>query len=355
MLEQGYVGFTSGSVDRRWREHKSAAKAEQVLNYPVYNAMRKYGDALVVATLLEGPDEYCLEMENKLRPVPNIGWNISCGGGAPMLGKRHAAGAFDNAFPPERRKKQSEFAKSVPTWLHGSSDKVIWASADRIYECFVAHEGIGANLLGRAFNLGSQELEAMRNKFLKGWVPSNDEAWRLWSANQDNKLTGGWTTGDALVERSKPELTEDLLKARGIGGRTRVWTDEVKERLRQINLGRKHTPETIDKMRAISTGARRTEEQKAAISQRLKERPWTNATAIHSNWAQADYIKGSLSQGRTVADLLREFNLDRRSGALKKIVDKLKAGWNPSEDTAYLEWFAEYNKQKELHESTCTA
>lgn len=345
-FESGYIGFTSNTVEHRWKEHKALAVTEKSRNYPIYNAIRKYGDKLVVTTLHEGSNEYCLDMENRLRPKPNTGWNISCGGGAPMLGMRHAEGTFDNAFPPERRKKMSDFHKAQPTWLHGSSNKAVWASADKVYECFKAHEDIGANLLGKAFNLGTKELEAMRNKFLKGWVPAEDKAWQEWSSKQVEKLVDGWAIGDDLVERSKPELTEELLKARGIGGRTRVWTDEAKENLRKINLGRKHTPETLKKMSEVLTGIRRSDEQKAVIRLRLKERPWTNATAIHDNWAQANYIRVSLSSGVTVADLLREFGFERRSGALKKIVLKIKAGWNPNEDETYLTWLEEY-KQKE--------
>jgi hypothetical protein len=350
-VDRGYIGFTSNTVDHRFREHKGIATTEKCPNYPVYNALRKYGDRVVVTTLIEGSNEYCLDMERRLRPTPNMGWNIACGGGAPMLGLRHAEGAFDNAFPPERRKKQSDFAKSVPTWLHGSSDKVIWASADRVYDCFKAHEPIGANLLGQALGLGIKQAEAIRNKFLKGWVPTEDSEWVNWSGQQESKLQGGWRAGDALVERAKPELTDELRVARGLGGKNRVWTEEAKESLRRLNIGRKHRPETLLKMSESRKGVPKTDEDKAAISLRLRENPWTNATALHENWARSMYILESLTSGKTVADLLREFGIPRRSGALCKIVKKIKSGWIPATDERYQLWLTEYNKTKELYES----
>jgi hypothetical protein len=55
-------------------------------------AINKYGwDNLVKSQLLIAEEDYCLEIEKKLRHKENIGWNIVVGGGMPpsSLGKKY--------------------------------------------------------------------------------------------------------------------------------------------------------------------------------------------------------------------------------------------------------------------------
>lgn len=89
---QGYVGIATNFKQRMFA-HKSCAKTgkEQTL----YKAIRKYGwDNLVKEIILISNDDYCLEIEKKLRPTERIGWNISCGGeitGAHLKGVKQSA------------------------------------------------------------------------------------------------------------------------------------------------------------------------------------------------------------------------------------------------------------------------
>lgn len=76
---EGYVGIAM-NFEQRMSAHKSCAKTgkEQTL----YKAIRKYGwDNLVKDIILISNENYCLEIEKKLRPSPRIGWNIAVGGG----------------------------------------------------------------------------------------------------------------------------------------------------------------------------------------------------------------------------------------------------------------------------------
>ena len=76
---EGYVGIAM-NFEQRMSAHKSCAKTgkEQTL----YKAIRKYGwDNLVKEIILISYENYCLEIEKKLRPKPRIGWNIAVGGG----------------------------------------------------------------------------------------------------------------------------------------------------------------------------------------------------------------------------------------------------------------------------------
>jgi len=76
---EGYVGIAM-NFEQRMSAHKSCAKTgkEQTL----YKAIRKYGwENLVKEIILISDENYCLEIEKKLRPAPRIGWNIAVGGG----------------------------------------------------------------------------------------------------------------------------------------------------------------------------------------------------------------------------------------------------------------------------------
>lgn len=90
ITSEGYVGFTSRTVENRLKHHKTDSNRDKCKNLPIYNAMRKYGDLLIVDTLVEGSTEYCLMIENKLRPKPKTGWNINIGGGRGSLGVKRS-------------------------------------------------------------------------------------------------------------------------------------------------------------------------------------------------------------------------------------------------------------------------
>jgi group I intron endonuclease len=75
----GYVGIAT-NFEQRMFAHKSCAKTgkEQTL----YKAIRKYGwENLVKEVILISNENYCLEIEKKLRTKERIGWNIAIGGG----------------------------------------------------------------------------------------------------------------------------------------------------------------------------------------------------------------------------------------------------------------------------------
>lgn len=75
---EGYVGIAM-NFEQRMFAHKSCAKTgkEQTL----YKAIRKYGwENLVKEIILISNEDYCLEIEKKLRPAPRVGWNIAVGG-----------------------------------------------------------------------------------------------------------------------------------------------------------------------------------------------------------------------------------------------------------------------------------
>ena len=91
MFSEGYIGITKHTALQRFRGHKKAANhTKRNTNCPIYNAIRKYGDGLLVDTLVIGSLEYVLDLEFKVRPDVKIGWNIRSGGETPrVVGTKH--------------------------------------------------------------------------------------------------------------------------------------------------------------------------------------------------------------------------------------------------------------------------
>ena len=80
MFSQGYIGV-SKHTQRRFVEHQKKSE-----NPHLKNAIKKYGwDTLVKTEILIAEEDYCLEIETKLRPNKSIGWNINAGGGLPPV------------------------------------------------------------------------------------------------------------------------------------------------------------------------------------------------------------------------------------------------------------------------------
>lgn len=79
MFSQGYVGI-SNNINRRWSDHSKGATNSTYLK----NAIKKYGwENLVKEIVLIADEKYCLNIENKLRNIAGLGWNIVPGGGMP--------------------------------------------------------------------------------------------------------------------------------------------------------------------------------------------------------------------------------------------------------------------------------
>lgn len=105
IVTEGYVGVCCRTANHRFNQHRSLAGRGST--YPIHCAIRKYGDSLVVDTVIEGSSEYCYELENKLRPASQIGWNIAIGGKAP-IGAKHTQAVKDAARLRRLGKKASE-------------------------------------------------------------------------------------------------------------------------------------------------------------------------------------------------------------------------------------------------------
>ena len=105
MFSEGYIGVTSRTAQERYQEHVYAAQCRKGKKSVIHKAIIALGkDNLVVQTVCKCTEEYAYWLENKLRPEPSIGWNVSIGGEKPP-------GVKGLPVSEETRKKLSEAHK----------------------------------------------------------------------------------------------------------------------------------------------------------------------------------------------------------------------------------------------------
>ena len=105
MFSQGYVGV-SKNIEARWFRHSRYSD-----NQHLKAAIKKYGwDNLIKEVVLIGEETYCYDLETKIRPTKQIGWNIAEGGAKPPVSQHRG----DNYVSPLKGKK-----KQTP-WMFGS-------------------------------------------------------------------------------------------------------------------------------------------------------------------------------------------------------------------------------------------
>jgi len=84
---QGYVGVAKNAT-KRWWGHKWAIKANRHENQLFANAVNKHGwDNLIKEIVLIADEQYCYDIESKLRSECKIGWNLAVGGCKPPVNK----------------------------------------------------------------------------------------------------------------------------------------------------------------------------------------------------------------------------------------------------------------------------
>lgn len=87
-MSEGYIGV-SKNANKRWAYGHKLAHAKGRHNNPrLSNAITKHGwDSLIKTVLVVADESYCYELESKLRPTEEIGWNLAAGGCKPPVSK----------------------------------------------------------------------------------------------------------------------------------------------------------------------------------------------------------------------------------------------------------------------------
>lgn len=88
IMSDGYIGV-SKNANKRWEYGHKWANIKGRHENPFFsNAISKYGWDNLIKTIIVMADEfYCYDLERKLRPTNNIGWNLVSGGGKPPVAK----------------------------------------------------------------------------------------------------------------------------------------------------------------------------------------------------------------------------------------------------------------------------
>ena len=88
ITSDGYIGVSKNAKKRWVSGHKLAHQRNKHDNLKFSNAISKYGwNNLIKTIIVIGNKNYCYDIEEKLRPRSNIGWNIAIGGGKPPVSK----------------------------------------------------------------------------------------------------------------------------------------------------------------------------------------------------------------------------------------------------------------------------
>ena len=88
MTSEGYVGVSKNAQNRWKYGHNWAYRKGCHVNTRFANAISKYGwDNLVKTVLVIAKEEYCYDLERKLRSTNKVGWNLVVGGGKPPVAK----------------------------------------------------------------------------------------------------------------------------------------------------------------------------------------------------------------------------------------------------------------------------
>lgn len=118
IFTEGYVGVTSRNLEERIADHVKVAGETHKRVYAVHKAIRSIGiDSLVYSAVVIAEEDYCYEVEFKLRPTKGIGWNIAEGGNKPpsKLGFKHSEESKEKISKVWKGKKRSSesVARSV--------------------------------------------------------------------------------------------------------------------------------------------------------------------------------------------------------------------------------------------------
>jgi hypothetical protein len=104
IFSQGYVGV-SKNTEARFQRHSKYSD-----NQHLKAAIKKYGwNNLIKQIVLIGEEKYCYNLELKIRPTKQIGWNIAEGGAKPPIAQYRG----DNYVSPLKGKSR------LTPWLIG--------------------------------------------------------------------------------------------------------------------------------------------------------------------------------------------------------------------------------------------
>jgi hypothetical protein len=174
----------------------------------LYSYIKNLGgwSSVKIVPLCESTVEYCFQLENRLRPLPNLGWNTRVGGDFPVMYKREVTAetkaklalvrsswvmskGTKDRLSKERKGSGNPMYGTLP-WDNPSSTfstRETWAKADKIYTTWISTR-FGYKRLAKLFpNLNFNSITSIVHKFQKGWNPLEDLDWTKYKEYYDFK------------------------------------------------------------------------------------------------------------------------------------------------------------------------
>lgn len=205
ILKYGYIGITKSTVEKRIKGHKTAYRAfllgKKVGCYKLFREVKDRGgwtDSIKVIVICEADIEYCIQVENKLRPLPNTGWNIRVGGDYHIMFKREITQETKDKLAfvrkswvmsqetrervSKNRLKEGNPMFGVLPWDNPASteeSKIAWLYSHLVYYYWLQSDcKVGVRTVHKHFSdLNYWSLDSMIRKFRIGWIPEEDTDW----------------------------------------------------------------------------------------------------------------------------------------------------------------------------------
>lgn len=214
MFSEGYIGVTRHDVKHRFTQHVQEANRREYAKWHFTRAIKKYGQSLVAETLVVAEEEYCYELELKLRPQNFIGWNMAAGGQRPIrnpdsygdvwkqklrehnLGKEHGQETLNKLsvlskswwanedyqakmLVATQANKVSEVVENG-FWKRSTKKNRVLPIADVLYKAYYEYPNLFMPQILEILNLDESYLQPFRRiarKFRGGWNPHEDPLW----------------------------------------------------------------------------------------------------------------------------------------------------------------------------------
>lgn len=173
----GYIGVTSRGSSKRLLQHINVSKNIRCKSYwrELYKAIRHYGDDIKLVTICDCSEEYAKDLERRLRPVENVGWNLAAGGFTPTTKLTKSEIKSRQIFSKICKQFIKDLKNSSAPWIYSRAD---WSDAQIAYENWI-YDPCGVRAL-------CTRMKVTRNKrfikyidlFENGWIPIQDIKWK---------------------------------------------------------------------------------------------------------------------------------------------------------------------------------
>ena len=205
MFSEGYIGV---SIDpqKRLKRHFCLIEGGWHENPHLKRVFNKHKDKIVQSVILCGTEEYCYELESKLRPNKQIGWNIAEGGFAPpkMMGHK---------FNKGRIRSKEEIEKS------SKALKEYWAVKSPIED------------RKKVIKFGSDEYRQMMREIKTGFVHSDDSKEKMRQRQKGKSCPSKgipWWTNGKENKRQMDQPSEEWYQGRTT--KKQEFSDEERKR-----------------------------------------------------------------------------------------------------------------------------